>query len=210
MGAIVIGILLVGIGIYCIFFGRKKAAAELLEIQFQETKTIAEAREAVEAMADVDPNYREMVELKGFSACDEPPTTPFSRKQVAFYVAETYKVSEETYRQRDSEGNERMRTVKHEDKLSDEESGENLILKDNNGDSIIIEKMVFPISLTFRKLLTDFRMPTSITMIFTEIHTVVSESIMLAEVQVTDFWVINRLKRHSHSMQQCMLWAKFI
>lgn len=157
MGAIIIGIVVAGLGVYCIFFGRKKTAAELLEIQFQETKTVAEAREIVESMADVDPNYREMVELKGFSACENPPTTPYSRKQVAFYVAETYKVSEETYRQRDSEGNERMRTVKHEDKLSEEESGENLILKDSNGDSVIIETNGVSDKLDLQKTLDRFQ-----------------------------------------------------
>ena len=154
---IILGILCIGIGIYLIFFGRRKASAELLEIQFQQTKTIAEAKEAVEAMADVDLNYREMVELKGFSACDNPPTTPFSRKQVAYYVAETYKVSEETFREKDSDGNERMRTVKHEDKLSEEESGENLILKDNNGDSVIIETNGVSDKLDLQKTLDRFQ-----------------------------------------------------
>ena len=154
---IVIGLICIAIGVYLVFFGRRKASSDLLEIQFQQTKTVAEAKEAVEAMADVDPNYREMVELKGTTFCENPPTAPFSKKKVAFYVAETYKVSEETFREKDSNGNERMRTVKHEDKLSEEESGENLILRDNNGDSVIIETNGVSGKLDLQKTLDRFQ-----------------------------------------------------
>ncbi len=136
---IIIGILLIAAAVYMIFFGRKKAAGELLEIQYQETKTIPEVEEALMAMQDIDPNYRELVEVKGTAACDDPPTAPYSQKKVAFYTAETYKVSEETRQERDNEGNVRTRTVKHEDKLSEEESAQPLLLTDADGRRIIIE-----------------------------------------------------------------------
>lgn len=139
MYLVILGIILIAAGAYCVFFGRKKAAGDLLEIQFQETKSIPEVKEALEAMADIDPNYRELVEVKGTAACDNPPTTPYSGKQVAFYTAVTYKVSEETRQERDSEGNVRTRTVKHEDKLSEEESGEPLLLADANGNRVVID-----------------------------------------------------------------------
>lgn len=154
---IILGIALIALGVYLVFFGRKKAAGELLEIQFQETKSIPEVREALEAMQDIDPNYRELVEVKGTAACDNPPVTPYSQKQTAFYVAETYKVSEETRQERDNDGNVRTRTVKHEDKLSEEESGEPLLLADANGDRIIIETNGVADKLDLQKTLDRFQ-----------------------------------------------------
>lgn len=136
---IIIGIILIAVGFYLVFFQRTKHASDLLEIQAQETKTIPEVREALEAMADIDPNYREMVELKGFAQASQPVNTPYSNRPVAFYTAQTVQVSEETEEYRDNEGNLRTRTHKHEDKLADEESAAELLLKDNVGNEVVIE-----------------------------------------------------------------------
>jgi hypothetical protein len=140
-----------------VFFGIKKAAGDLLEIQYQQTKSIPEVREALEAMQDIDSNYRELVEVKGTAGCDNPPSTPYSQKKVAFYVAETYKVSEETREERDNQGHVHTRTVKHEDKLSEEESGEPLLLNDDNGDRIVIETNGVSSKLDLQKTLDRFQ-----------------------------------------------------
>lgn len=136
---VVIGIVLILLGGYLTVFYRKKLAAETLEIQSQDTKTIPEVREALEAMASIDPNYREMVEVKGFAQAEQPVTTPYTGEQVAFYIAKTVQLSETTETYRDSEGNRRTRTVKHTDTLCEEESNVPLLLKDQNGDEIVIE-----------------------------------------------------------------------
>lgn len=136
---IIIGLVLIAVGVYFLLVQFKKSGNDLIEIQFQQTKTIPEALEAVKAMEDIDPNYREMIELKGFADCKNPQTTPYSQKKVAFYTAEVHQISEETREETDSNGNRRTRTYKHDDKLSEEESGEPLLLKDNDGNEIVIE-----------------------------------------------------------------------
>ncbi len=126
-------------GGYLTIFYRKKLTSQVLEIQSQQTKTIPEVREALEAMADIDPNYREMVEVKGIAQSEQPVETPYTKERVAFYIAETVQVSETTETYTDSNGNRRTRTSKHSDTLCEEESSVPLLLKDNDGNEIVIE-----------------------------------------------------------------------
>ncbi len=136
---IIIGVLLVALGVYLAVFQRAKSASLALEIQAQPTKTFEEVKEALEAMQEYNPSYRELVEVKGFAATNETVKTPYTNRQVAFYTAETVQVSETTEEYRDSEGNRKLRTTKREDKISEEESSADLILKDNAGNEIFIE-----------------------------------------------------------------------
>lgn len=135
----IIGVLLVGLGVYLTVFQRAKSANVALEIQAQPTKTFEEVKEALEAMQEYNPNYRELVEVKGFASTNETVKTPYTNKQVAFYTAETVQVSETTEEYRDSDGNRRLRTTKHEDRMSAEESSAELLLKDKEGNEIVIE-----------------------------------------------------------------------
>lgn len=127
------------LGGYLFFFQRKQHASDMLEIRAQETKTIPEVREALEAMAPIDPNYREMVEVKGIAQAEQPVTAPYSGEKVAFYIAKTVQVSESTESYTDSDGNHHTRTRKHYDTLSEEESSAPLLLKDQEGNEIVIE-----------------------------------------------------------------------
>lgn len=136
---LIIGALLIAFGVYMAFFQRKQHANHMLEIQAQETKTIPEVREALEDMAPIDPNYREMVEVKGIAQSDQPVTAPYSGEKVAFYIAKTVQVSETTETYTDSNGNRRTRTRKHSDTMSEEESSAALLLKDQEGNEIVIE-----------------------------------------------------------------------
>lgn len=136
---ILVGIALIILGGYLVIFLRKKLSAETLEIQSQDTKTIPEVREALEAMSAIDPNYRELVEVKGYAKAQQPIVTPYTGEDVAFYIAKTVQMSETTETYTDSQGNRRTRTVKHSDVLCEEESSVPLLLKDNNGDEIVIE-----------------------------------------------------------------------
>lgn len=136
---LIIGIILIVFGGYMALFQRKQHADHMLEIQVQETKTIPEVREALEAMAPIDPNYREMVEVKGVAQSEQDVITPYSREKVAFYIAKTVQVSETTETYTDSDGNSRTRTQKHYDTVSEEESTAPLLLKDQQGNEIVIE-----------------------------------------------------------------------
>lgn len=136
---IVIGIVLILIGGYFLIFNSKKQANDLLEIQSTDTKTIDEVREALQAMSSIDPNYRELVEVKGFAQTNQPVIAPFSNERVAYYIAKTMQISETTETYTDSDGNRRTRTNKRTDTLSEEESTAPLLLKDNAGNEIVIE-----------------------------------------------------------------------
>ncbi|MBR4555142.1 MAG: hypothetical protein IKO27_06055 [Ruminococcus sp.] len=136
---IIIGVLLVALGVYLAVFQRAKSANVALEIQAQPTKTFEEVREALEAMQEFNPSYRELVEIKGVAASSEDVKTPYTNRSVAFYTAETIQVSETTEEYSDSQGNRKIRTTKHEDRLSSEESTAELLVRDNAGNEIVIE-----------------------------------------------------------------------
>ena len=136
---IVLGVALIALGVYLAWFQRRKTGDALLDIQATQTSTVADVKEALADMASISADYREYCELKGTVTSKNPQKTPFSQRDAAYYIATTYRVTEETIRERDSNGNMRTRTVKHEEKISEEESGEELILTDSNGDSITIE-----------------------------------------------------------------------
>lgn len=140
MGFIIFGIILVAVGVWFAVFQRAKSANIAQEIQAQPTKTYDEVREMLAAMQDYDPNYRETVEFKGFAASSAPVVTPFSKTKVAYYVAESVQVSEDTEEvvNRDT-GARSTRTTKHEDKISEEISPAELLVKDNAGNEIVIE-----------------------------------------------------------------------
>ena len=135
----IIGILLVALGVYLAVFQRARSANVAIEIQAQPTKTFEEVKESLEAMQEYNPNYRELVEVKGFASTNETVRTPYTNKQVAFYTAETVQISETTEEYKDSNGNRKLRTTKHEDRMSSEESSAELILKDKAGNEIVIE-----------------------------------------------------------------------
>ncbi|MBR4621944.1 MAG: hypothetical protein IKO44_00255 [Ruminococcus sp.] len=139
MALIIIGIILIIVGVYFAVFQRAKKAGVAMEIQATATSSVADAKEAIEAMAEYNPDYREFVELKGTAVTHETVKTPYSGKAVAFYTAETLQVSETTQERRNSDGSRSMSTTKREDKLSDEESSADLILKDASGQEIVIE-----------------------------------------------------------------------
>lgn len=139
MGLVIIGIILIAVGVYLAWFQRRKTGDALLDIQATKTSTIADVKEAMADMASISDSYREYVELKGTVKSKNPQKAPFSQKDAAFYRATTYRVYEEEEIYTDSEGNRKKKLVKKEEKISDEESGEELILTDANGDSIAIE-----------------------------------------------------------------------
>lgn len=139
MGFIIIGLVLIGIGVYLAWFQRRKTGDALLDIQATQTSTIADVKEAMADMASISDSYREYCELKGTVKAKNPQKAPFSQKEAAFYRATTYRVYEEQEQYTDSEGNRKTKLVKKEEKISDEESGEELVLTDANGDTIDIE-----------------------------------------------------------------------
>ncbi|MCR5816436.1 MAG: E3 ubiquitin ligase family protein [Ruminococcus sp.] len=139
MGLVFLGLALIALGVYLAWFMRRKTGDALLDIQATQTSTIADVKESMADMASISDSYREYVELKGTVKSKNPQKAPFSQKDAAFYRAITYRVYEEEEIYTDSEGNRKKKLVKKEDKISEEESGEELVLTDANGDSITME-----------------------------------------------------------------------
>lgn len=137
MGIVIIGLVLIAVGVYLVVVKRKKIGDDLLEIQYMKTSTVSEVMEAIGDMAAVSDSYREYVELKGTVSSKNPQKTPFTQKDAAYYVATTYRVFEEEKVETDSEGNTTRRLVKREEKISEEESGEELVLNDGSGEIVL-------------------------------------------------------------------------
>ena len=112
MGFIIIGLVLIGIGVYLAWFKRRKTGDALLDIQATQTSTIADVKEAMADMASISDSYREYCELKGTVKAKNPQKAPFSQKEAAFYRATTYRVYEEQEQYTDSEGNRKTKLVK--------------------------------------------------------------------------------------------------
>lgn len=131
---VIIGIVLIAAGIGYAVYMFKKNEAKALEMQYMETASVADASALVDEMASADPNYHHYVELKGTLFSDEPVQAPFTERKVAFYKNSCYSVSEETYTEKDSNGNTRTQTRKSENKISSESSSVPVYLKDASSD----------------------------------------------------------------------------
>ena len=137
---IIISIALIGVGIYCSVFLRKKAIDDVTEIKFMKTKTIDELTEIFSQMDDsgLGDTYREFVELKGIVNDENKTETPFSKKEVAYCESITYEVLQETKEHIDSNGRRTTSTQKREEELSREKSSQYISMKDNSSNNSVI------------------------------------------------------------------------
>lgn len=131
---VIIGIILIAGGIGYAIYMFKKNEAKAMEMQYMQTTSVEDAVALVDEMSSADPNYHQYVELKGTLYCDSPVQAPFTERDVAFYKNTCYSVSEETYTEKDSNGNTRTKTKKSENQISSESSSVPVYLKDASSD----------------------------------------------------------------------------
>lgn len=139
---ILIPILLIGGGLVSIFYLRPKTKNNVTEIKFLKTKTISELEDMFSQMDanGLGNEYREFVELKGSIVSDNLIETPFSNRKVAYCESRLAQVIETTERYRDSNGNMRTRTTKHENTISNEKSSQEISMLDNSSsNSVVVE-----------------------------------------------------------------------
>lgn len=146
---IVFGILLIGLGLFLIFFMRAKIKDKVTEIKFMQTKTITELREMFKQMDETGlSDYREFVELKGNVTDDTLTEAPFSNQKVAYCESKVVQVSELKERYTDSQGREQTRIRKVETPISDEKTSQDIFMKDSSSE----EKVALEINANGCKL----------------------------------------------------------
>ena len=135
-------ILIIG-GLVAIFYMRPKTKNSTTEIQFMQTKKISELRDMFSEMEanGLGNEYREFVELKGNIVSDQLVETPFSNKKVAYCESELNQVTEIKEEYRDSNGAMRTRVTKHETKISDEKTSQEILLKDGSSDEAVVVEL---------------------------------------------------------------------
>lgn len=131
---ILIAIILIAAGLALIFYFRPKAKSDLMEMQFMQTKTIAELVDMFSQMdaSGLGDSYREYVELKGRVVSNNLVKTPFSNRDVAYCDSSLSQVTEVREQYRDSEGNQRTRVNKKETVISSEQTSQTLNMIDNS------------------------------------------------------------------------------
>ncbi len=111
MGIVIAGGFLVALGVLFIFL-RKKAQDQLLEIKFVKTSTAAELAEMAASIKQElgTGGFRQQTEVKGVIKCDQPLTGELSKQACVYYSMSVSERYEETYYERDAQGNQVRRT----------------------------------------------------------------------------------------------------
>ena len=130
----IIPLILVGLGLFLIFYLRPKTQNNVTEIKYMQTKTISELNDMFKQMDSnsLGNDYREYVELKGTIVSKDVVNTPFSNKNVAYCESSLYQVTEVTEQYKDNNGNYRTRTNKRETEISSEKSSQEILLTDGS------------------------------------------------------------------------------
>lgn len=140
VGTIIIGLILAGIGALLATVLRAKLSSKAVEVQYMKTSKIGDLKQTFGDMSGLSDSFRQYVELQGISASANAPKTPYSQQEVAYYSAELIQVYERDEYYKDSEGNQKLRTVRAEDTVSSEKSNENVLLKDaETGETVSLD-----------------------------------------------------------------------
>jgi hypothetical protein len=136
---LIIGVVLIGVAGLLLYF-RKKAEAQLLEIQFVKTSTVAEALEVQQSVAgELGPGgFAQQMEFKGTARCDTPLTGELSQQPCVYYSMSVEERYEETYTERDAQGNSQTRTRTGSAVVASNTQQTRFMLDDGTG-SIIVD-----------------------------------------------------------------------
>lgn len=137
---LVLPIILVGVGVVAIFYLRPKTQNNITEIKYMQTKSISELNDMFNQMKEngLENEYREFVELKGTIVSDKTVNTPFSNRKVAYCKSQLSQVTEIREQYRDSNGYMQTRTTKHENKISEEKTSQEILMTDTSSNKTVI------------------------------------------------------------------------
>lgn len=112
MGLIVVGIALIGLSVLLIFL-RRKNQSRLLEIKFTQTSAAKDLKELCRSVKDelgTTGGFKQLTEIKGVVKCDNPLAGELSKQPCVYYRMDVLERYEETYYEKDANGNNQRRT----------------------------------------------------------------------------------------------------
>lgn len=112
MAAIIIGAVLLGISLL-LFFLRRKSQDKLLEIKSTQTSTAKDLHDLWQSVKNelgTTGGFKQLTEVKGVVKCDQPLTGELSKQPCVYYEMEVLERFEETYYEKDAQGNNQRRT----------------------------------------------------------------------------------------------------
>ncbi|KAB2880513.1 hypothetical protein F9K33_04875 [bacterium] len=112
MAAIIIGIALIGLSVLLIFL-RRKSQDKLLEIKSTQTssaKDLTELWQSVKSELGSAGGFKQLTEVKGIVKCAKPLLGELSKQACVCYQMEVLERYEETYYEKDAQGNNQRRT----------------------------------------------------------------------------------------------------
>lgn len=147
---ILLPFILIGGGLFAIFYIRPKTQNSVMEIKYMQTKKVSELVDMFSQMEQngLGNDYREFVEIKGNIVSNLLVEAPFSGRKVAYCHSALKQVTEEKEQYRDSNGYTNTRVIKHETTISDEKSSQEISVQDASSQ----EELVLEINGTGCKL----------------------------------------------------------
>ncbi|MBL7961661.1 E3 ubiquitin ligase family protein [bacterium] len=112
MAAMIIGIALIGLSVLLIFL-RRKSQDKLLEIKSTQTslaKDLTELWQSVKNELGSTGGFKQLTEVKGMVKCAKPLLGELSKQACVYYHMEVLERYEETYYEKDAQGNNQRRT----------------------------------------------------------------------------------------------------
>jgi hypothetical protein len=132
---LIIGIILIAVGVLLIFLRSKKQNA-LLEIKSTQTSTAKELQEmcaSINQELGSSGGFRQLAEVKGMIKCDSPLTGELSKQPCVYYDMKVEERYEETYYEKDSQGNQTRKTRTSNTTVSSNSQRVNFFVEDETG-----------------------------------------------------------------------------
>ena len=138
---ILIGALCIAGGIGFMLFKFNKTKKLVTEVKYMKTSTISEIREMLNNMASIGVSdvYRHYVELTGIIDSEDEVVAPYSNNKVAYYNSKLYHVYQEETTRIDSNGNTSRNIQKKETKITENNSNNYIVLKDEQDNKVYID-----------------------------------------------------------------------
>jgi len=135
---IIIGVVLIGLGVY-FFYARKKSQATLFNIKATQTfkaKDIVDLCEAVKE--DIGPGcFNKVLEVKGVIKCDDPLVGELSKQKCVYYSMKVTHEYEETYTVRNAQGRSERRTIRGSEVISSNTQSIHFYVEDDTGKILV-------------------------------------------------------------------------
>ncbi len=131
---IIIGVALIGIGIFLIFY-RKKFQNTITEMKYIQTSPVKNIQENYQKISGElgKGNYSEYVELKGISKSKHPLKSQHTNSDCVWYRSTVVREYEEEHYETDSKGNRQKVTRRGSENVSTVENGTPFELDDGTG-----------------------------------------------------------------------------